>query len=126
MPVPPNPCRAPLKLQASSDKTLLNVKGTQAHPVYMASMNVPFSQRIHNLSLMAYLPVLQRPVHIPENTWRLVSLSLFNECMRTILEPLRNASFTGIPVRTRAACMHQRGRAHCRTALWQSMFWRET
>jgi hypothetical protein len=32
--------------QASSDKTLLNVKGTQAHPVYMTSMNIPFSQPV--------------------------------------------------------------------------------
>jgi hypothetical protein len=88
--------------QASSDKTLLNVKGTQAHPVYMTSMNIPFSQRIHNLSLMAYLPVLKRPVHISPDTWRLVNLSMFNKCMSIVLEPLRLASHKGIPASVRA------------------------
>ncbi len=62
-------------------------------------LNVPHELRIHNLGLVAYLPILRRPPSITVEDWRVVKLTFLNKCMDKVLAPLKQASKDGVKVR---------------------------
>lgn len=84
-------------LQFYSDKSLLNRKGLQTHPIKAALMNVPFSKRIFRIKPVGYLsPMFHKPAKLGAERWRLVKLHYINHAMSELTAPLKALSQTGI------------------------------
>ena len=88
-------------LQLYSDKTLVNRKGLDVHPVKASLLNVPYSKRIERIisesSTVAYFDqLIDMPEGVPESLFRLVKLAYFSKALSALLEPMKRASHDGI------------------------------
>ncbi|KAJ7868024.1 hypothetical protein B0H14DRAFT_3586641 [Mycena olivaceomarginata] len=98
-----NPGATIIPIIISSDKTQLTVFGnTTAYPVYMTIGNIPKeirrkpSRRGH--ILLGYLPT-SRMKHVKNKAARRrILANVFHACMSYMLEPLKSAGVTGLPM----------------------------
>lgn len=84
-------------IQLYSDKTLLNRKGLDCHPVKASLLNVPFTTRISTISTVAYLSSFaEKPARISLPAWRMAKLQYMQKSMSLLLSPLKRLSFQGL------------------------------
>ena len=87
-------------IQLYSDKTLLNRKGLNCHPVKAVLLNVPFTRRISAISTIAYLSSFnERPANVGDNAWCMAKLHYMHRSMSLLLEPLKKMSWQGMQLR---------------------------
>ncbi|GAX74319.1 hypothetical protein CEUSTIGMA_g1768.t1 [Chlamydomonas eustigma] len=99
----PNPVatgRPPMlaALQLYSDKTLLNMKGVNSHPIRASLLNVSYGKRIKNLVDVGYFPKVEFPVGLNDVACRRIKLHVLSKCLTVLLEKLKRLSFTGIDI----------------------------
>ena len=88
-------------LQLYSDKTLVNRKGLDVHPVKATLLNLPYSKRIEKIikeeSTVAYFDqLIDFPDGVPKSLYRQVKLAYMSKALSILLEPMKDASHNGI------------------------------
>jgi hypothetical protein len=87
-------------VQLYSDKTLLNMKNVQCHPVRFTLMNIAYSKRVLNHVDVAYLPSIEWPAGqenaVPEDVQRLARRWVVGKCLSMLLAPLKEFSKSGV------------------------------
>ena len=77
-------------VQLYADATVVNLKGTSVHPVYMCLLNHTYSEKIKAIETVAYLPHIDHDLDCPPEQRRLNKLLGFHGAFHILLEPLRN------------------------------------
>lgn len=77
-------------VQLYADATLVNLKGTSVHPVYMCLLNHSYSNKIKCIERVAYLPELKDVDNKASDAVRLNRLSLYHTAFKMIMQPLRD------------------------------------
>eukprot|EP00798_Chlamydomonas_sp_ICE-L_P002933 gene2933-biopygen14867 len=87
-------------LQLYSDKTHLNVKGTDCHPVLATLLNICHGKRIKSYKHVAYLPKMSKnQLKVNPSTWRLVKLSAYSKILTAVLATMKQKSHHGVKLR---------------------------
>ncbi|GFH24250.1 uncharacterized protein HaLaN_22008, partial [Haematococcus lacustris] len=85
-------------IQLYSDKTRLDNRGRQAHPITACLMNIGYTQRQKSLRCIGFLPIIDEndmPPDMPDLYFRPMKLALYAACYRALLQPLREWSYCG-------------------------------
>ncbi|KAJ7603583.1 hypothetical protein FB45DRAFT_1087710 [Roridomyces roridus] len=98
-----NPGATIIPIIISSDKTQLTVFGNKtAYPVYMTIGNIPKEIRRkpsrRGYVLLGYLPTSRMKNVTNKSARRRILANVFHACMAHILEPLKTAGVTGLPM----------------------------
>eukprot|EP00798_Chlamydomonas_sp_ICE-L_P001924 gene1924-biopygen14746 len=84
-------------LQLYSDKTHLNFKGTDCHPVLATLLNICHGKRIKSYKHVAYLPKMsQTTLDVSASVFRLVKLSAYSKIITALLATMKEKSHTGV------------------------------
>lgn len=92
-------------IQLYSDKTVLNFKNRQSHPIRATLLNISYPVRIKNLNEVGYLPVEDRPSNMTLATWKKVKQVMYSRCIATLLQPLKDASHAGLSLKDPSGVM---------------------
>eukprot|EP00798_Chlamydomonas_sp_ICE-L_P025678 gene25678-biopygen20166 len=84
-------------LQLYSDKTHLNFKGTDCHPVLATLLNICHGKRIKSYKHVAYLPKMsQTTLDVSASVFRFVKLSAYSKIITALLATMKEKSHTGV------------------------------
>lgn len=75
-------------VQLFADATVVNLKGTSFHPVYMCLLNHTYSEKIKAIETVAYLPHVEHDPECPPEQRRLNKLLGFHKAFDVLLSPL--------------------------------------
>ncbi len=81
-------------VQLYADATVVNLKGTSVHPVYMCLLNHSYEKKIQAIETVAYLPALstEHSENCTPDQARLLKLQLYHTSFDILLRPLRQMS----------------------------------
>lgn len=68
------------------------IAGAYCHPLMATLLNIEHSVRIKNLRHVAFLPKIENNDNWPNDTFRLIKLSVYSKVLQQILAPMKQAS----------------------------------